>query len=329
MPKLKFRLKARSALVSASLLLCAALAHSQPYPNRPINFVVPFPPGGPTDTTARLVAQRLQAALGQPVVVDNRPSVGGIVGMQTVARASPDGYTLILGGLTVQVLNRALYSKLPYDPEKDFTPVALLTKVSYMLVASASFPPSSAQEVVRLAKENPGKFNYGSPGGSGNTSHIAMEMFKKAAGLQISQIPYQGDAQSLTALMAGDVQLQFAVPLTVLPHIDSGKLKAIATAAPQRSSVLPDVPTFAEQGFPMIEAQTWFSVLAPAGTPVPVVERLNQEINKILEIPDVRARLQQLGSVPGGGSLSEINAFMRSEYPKWAQRVKDSGATVN
>jgi tripartite-type tricarboxylate transporter receptor subunit TctC len=154
-------------------------------------------------------------------------------------------------------------------------------------------------------------------------------MFKKAAGLRITQIPYQGDAQSLTALIAGQVQLQFAVPLTVLPHIASGKLKAIAAAARQRSSVLPNVPTFAEQGFPGIEAETWFSVLAPAGTPTPVVERLNHEINKILDAPDVRTRLRQLGAVPGGGSLSEIDAFMRAEYPKWAQRVKDSDATAN
>lgn len=323
------RLLVRTAAVSALSALSIATAFAQPYPGKPISFIVPFPAGGPTDTTARLIGQRLQAVLGQPVVVENRPSVGGIVGMQAVARAAPDGYTLILGGLTVQVLNRALYSKLPYDPEKDFVPVALLSKVSYMLVAPASFPPSTAQELAQLVRENPGKFNYGSPGGSGNTSHIAAEMFKKAAGLRIVQIPYQGDAQSLTALIAGQVQLQFALPLTVLPHIASGKLKAIAAAAPQRSSVLPNVPTFAEQGFPGIEAETWFSVLAPAGTPAPVVERLNHEINKILDAPDVRARLQQLGAVPGGGSLGEIDAFMRAEYPKWAQRVKDSGATAN
>lgn len=320
---------ARAAVLAASVLLPAAAAQAQPYPNRPINLIVPFPPGGPTDTSARLVAQHLQTALGQPVVVENRAGVAGIVGMQAAARAAPDGYTLVLGGLTTQVLNRALYAKLSYDPEKDFTAVALLTKVPYLLVANSSFPASTAQDVARLAKENPGKFNYGNPGGSGNTSHVGMEAFKKAAGLEIAQIPYQGDAQALTALMAGDVQIQFAVPLTVLPYLSSGRLKAIAMATPQRSAVLPHVPTFAEQGFPSVEAETWFSLLAPAGTPPAIVERLNHEVNKILEMPEVRARLKELGTTPGGGSLAEITAFMQSEYPKWLQRVKDSGATVN
>ncbi|MES2188097.1 MAG: tripartite tricarboxylate transporter substrate binding protein [Pseudomonadota bacterium] len=327
------RIQARRRLVTAALLAAGALAGSaawaQPYPHKPITFIVPFPPGGPSDIIARLVAQNLAKGVGQPVIVDNRPGAAGFVGMQLAARAAPDGYTIVLGGLPVQVLNPVLYPKLPYDPVRDFAPVALLAKVPYMLVASPTVPATDLPGLVRLAQESPGKLNYGSPGGSGNTSFIAAEMLKKAARIDVAQIPYQGDAQSVSALMAGDVQMQFALPVSVISHIHSGRIKAIAMASSRRSPLLPEVATFAEQGLKDFDVQTWFSVLAPAKTPPEIVMQLNTEINRALSSPELRERFGQLGAFTGGGSPSEVQAFIRSEEPRWKRYIKESGASAN
>ncbi|CAN5689674.1 tripartite tricarboxylate transporter substrate binding protein [soil metagenome] len=311
-------------------LLCPALATAQTFPSKPITIVVPSPPGGPSDVITRLVAERMGANLGSPVVVENRPGAAGFVGIQSVARAAPDGYTLALSSLVYQVLNPALYKdKLPYNPDRDFVPVGLMARVPYILVAAPGFPANDAKQVVELAKRNPGKFNYGVPGGSGNTSHITMEHFKKVTGIDVVPVPYQGDAQGLVALMGNQIELQFTTPLGAMPHIQSGRMKIIGTATPSRLSTMPNVPTFAEQGLPEVEASTWFSLLAPAATPRAIQQRLNDEINKALAVPEVRKRIEDLGSVPAGGSLESIQAFMKSEVPRWTQRVEDSGAKID
>jgi len=321
--------------ITRALLPCLFLAMAQnaaaqaEFPAKPITIVVPSPAGGPSDVLTRLVAQHLGSRIGQPVVVENRPGSAGIVAMQHVARAAPDGHTLVLSSLTYQVLNVALYKdKLPYNPDRDFVPVALLARVPYILVAAPSFPANDVKELVQLVRKQPGKFNYGIPGGAGNTSHITMEYFKKTAGLQIVPVPYQGDAQSLTAIMGNQIELTFTTPLGALPHINSGRMKLLGVATASRLAMLPKGRTFAEQGLPQIESSTWFSFLAPAGTPKPVAERLNNEINAVLAMPAVRKRIEDLGSVPAGGSLDTIQAFMRSEVPRWTRRVEESGARI-
>lgn len=319
----------RRAVIS---MLLAALASpltvaAQQFPSKPVTIIVPSPPGGPSDIITRLIAQHLTASLGQSVVVENRPGAAGFVGMQAAARSAPDGYTLILSSLVYQVLNPVLYKeKLPYTPDRDFIPVALLAHVPYILVAAPNFPPNDVKQVVQLAKQNPDKFNYGLPGGIGNTSHIAGELFKKIAGIDLVPVPYQGDAQSLTALMGNQIELQFTTPLGVMPHANGGRMKILATATPVRLSVLPDVPTFAEQGFPDMDVSTWFSFLAPAATPRAVAQKLNTEINKVLEMPQVQKQIEKLGAIPAGGSLENIQSFMKSEAVRWAKRVEDSGA---
>ena len=313
-------------LLAGTALTAAAQAD---FPSKQVTVVVPSPPGGPSDVITRVVAQHLGARLGKAVIVENRPGASGFVGLQHVARSAPDGYTLVLSSLVYQVLNPALYKeKLPYNPDRDFTPVALLARVPYILVAAPDFPANDLKGLVELAKQKPGKFNYGLPGGSGNTSHITMEFYKKTAGIDVVPVPYQGDAQSLTALMGNQIEMTFTTPLGAQPHIRAGKMKLIGVATPERLPTMPQGKTFAEQGFPQLEASTWFSLLAPAGTPKSVAERLNAEINKVLAMPEVKKRIQDLGSVPAGGSLDEIQAFMRAEVPKWTRRVEQSGARI-
>ncbi|HSW19591.1 MAG TPA: tripartite tricarboxylate transporter substrate-binding protein, partial [Ramlibacter sp.] len=267
--------------------------------------------------------------LGQPVLVENRPGAFGFVAMQHVARAKPDGYTLGLSSLVYQVLNPALHKeKLPYNPDRDFAPVALLARVPYILVAAPGFPANDVKELVAQVKRDPGKYNYGLPGGSGNTSQIVMEYFKKTAGLDVQPVPFQGDAPSLAAVMGNQVEMTFTTPLGATQLIRSGKLKLIGTATATRLPTLPQGKTFAEQGYGQIEASTWFSFLAPAATPRPIRERLNAEIEKVLAMPEVRAQIEDLGSTPAGGSLDSIDAFMRAEKARWTKRVEESGAKL-
>ncbi|MGN5478140.1 Bug family tripartite tricarboxylate transporter substrate binding protein [Cupriavidus basilensis] len=315
-----------SSLVAAT---AAPVLAETAYPTKAVTIVVPAPAGGPSDVITRLVGQHLNMRLGQSFIVDNRPGASGFVALQHIARSKPDGYTLGLSGLVYQVLNPALYKdKLPYHPDRDFVTIALLARVPYILVASPSFPANNIQELVQLAKKQPGKFNYGLPGGNGNTSQVAMEGFKKAAGIDITPIPYQGDSQSLIAVMGNQVDMTFTTPLGALQFIKNGRLKLLGVATPKRLAALPTGKTFAEQGFPQIETSTWFSLVAPAGTPKPVVERLNTEINNVLATPEVQKRIYDLGSIPAGGSLEAVQAFIRSEVPRWTKRVEESGAKI-
>jgi tripartite-type tricarboxylate transporter receptor subunit TctC len=321
----------RLAIVGGiALSTCAPLAvHAQAYPSRPISIIVPSPPGGPSDIMSRLIAAKLTTRLGQPVVVENRPGVAGFVGVQAVARAAPDGYTLGLNSMVYQILNQEFYKgKLPYDPERDFRQIALLAHVPYILVSSPSFPASDLKSLIALSKSSPGKFNYGIPGGAGNTSHIASEYLKKIAGIDVMPIPYQGDGPSLTALMAGDIQWQFTTPVGAMPHVRSGRIKLLAIATPKRLENLPDTPTFVESGFPDFVISTWFGFQAPVGIPDDIARKLNSEINAVLKMPDIQARFADLGAIPAGGSLEEVAAFIKDQTPKWKRMVRESGAKI-
>jgi len=313
----------------ASTAFIPVAVHAQGFPARPISILVYSPPGGPTDIMARLIAEKLTPRLGQAVVVENRPGASGFVGLQAVARAAPDGYTLGMNSLVYHVLNRELYKeKLPYDPDRDFRQIALLAHVPYILVSSPNFPATDVKSLVALSKNNPGKFNYGLPGGAGNTAHIASEYLKKIAGIDVMPIPYQGDSPSLTALMAGDIQWQFTTLLGALPHIRSGRMKLLAIATPKRLNTLPDTPTFAESGFPDFNISTWFGIQAPAGVPDDIARKLNSEIDTVLKMPDVQARLTDLGSIPAGGNLEEITAYIKTQTPRWKEIVRESGAKI-
>ena len=312
------------------LVAIAALggaAHAA-YPEKPVRIVVPFTPGGVTDVLARLVASRLAERLKQPFVVENKGGAGGILGTDAAAKAAPDGYTLLFTN-TIQTTNPAIYRKLPYDAERDFVPVALASDPSgLILVASASLQAKSVAELIALAKQKPDEISYGTPG-VGSAMHMAGEMFNSLAGVKLLHVPYKGMAQALNDVIAGQVMLTFQAPGVVLPHIQSGKLRAIAQTGSVRSGVLPDVPTLAESGFPSFDFQVFYGVMAPAGTPSDRVARLNAAIERALATPALREKLTAIGVSVQPGSPEDFGKFLAGERRKFADAVKASGATVD
>jgi len=309
-------------------LLIAAGASAQTYPNHPIRLVVPFPPGGTTDILAREVGERLTATLGQPVVIDNRAGAGGNIGADIVAKAAPDGYTLLMATVGTHAINASLYRKLPYDHIKDFAPVVLVAGVPNVLVVTPSLPVHSVAELIRLAKEKPGQLNFASSG-NGTSIHLSGELFKTMAGVDMTHVPYKGSAFALTDLMAGQVQLMFDNLPSSLPHIKAGKLRAIAVTSSQRAPALPDVPTIAESGLPGFEASAWFGIVAPAGTPAAIVSRINADVNQWLRSPEAADKLLAQGAIAAGGTPEQFVAHIRAETDKWARVVKASGAKVD
>ncbi|HXZ55098.1 MAG TPA: tripartite tricarboxylate transporter substrate binding protein [Burkholderiales bacterium] len=309
-------------------LLIAAGASAQTYPNHPIRLVVPFPPGGTTDILAREVGERLTATLGQPVVIDNRAGAGGNIGADIVAKAPPDGYTLLMATVGTHAINASLYRKLPYDHIKDFAPVVLVAGVPNVLVVTPSLPVHSVAELIRLAKEKPGQLNFASSG-NGTSIHLSGELFKTMAGVDMTHVPYKGSAFALTDLMAGQVQLMFDNLPSSLPHIKAGKLRAIAVTSSQRAPALPDVPTIAESGLPGFEASAWFGIVAPAGTPAAIVSRINADVNQWLRSPEAADKLLAQGAIAAGGTPEQFVAHIRAETDKWARVVKASGAKVD
>lgn len=314
----------RLALFACSMLIVAGAA-AQTYPSRPIRIIAQFQPGTSTDILARVVAQKLTEAWGQQVVVDNRPGAGAVVGTEIGARAAPDGYTLTMGVSSAFGINPSLYSRLPYDAIRDFAPISNLALTPQTLVASPSYAARSVKELVASAKSTPGGVNYASLG-NGSTSHLTMEMFKSAAGIQVNHVPYKGSPAAHADVMGGQVPIMFdAIPAT-LPHIKSGKLRGLGIGTLSRSAFLPDLPTIAESGYPGFEAVGWIGIVAPAKTPDAILDKLNAEIVRMLGQPDVKQRLDTLAFTPVPGTRAEFGAFMKSEIAKWGKAVKASGA---
>jgi tripartite-type tricarboxylate transporter receptor subunit TctC len=312
------------AMILALGTLASHPALAQAYPAKPIRLVVPFPPGGSTDIVARIVAQKLSDRLGQQVVVENRGGAGGTIGAEAVAKAAPDGYTLVLGTTSTHAVAPNVYAKIGYDPVKDFAPISLVAVTPYLLVVNPSMNVKSLPEFVGYVKARPGKLNYASAG-TGSTTHLAMEMLKDAAGLYIVHIPYNGNGPAGTAVIAGQVEILFGSLPAVLPHAKSGRVRPIAVGTPKRSPSLPEVPTVAESGFPGFDASLWLAVMAPAGTPAPVVDRLHKEIVAAIATPDAADALSKAGAEPITSTPAELAAMVKDGVDKYAKVVKQAG----
>ncbi len=312
-----------------ALMLATAGASAQGYPTKPIRLVVPYPAGGPLDIMARAIGQKLTEAWKQPVVVDNRAGAGGNIGADFVAKSAPDGYTLLMGAVATHAINPSLYSKIPYDPVKDFAPVALVAQVPNILVVNPAVPAKTVRELIALARAQPGTLNFGS-GSTGSTGHLAGELFNTMAGVKMVHIPYKGAAPATADLLGGQVQLMFDNLASALPNVKAGKLRALAVTTLARSPAIPELPTIAESGLPGFDLTTWFGLLVPAGTPPEIVARLNAEIVRALDAKDMRERLEKMGAEPLSNNTPErFAAFIRSEAAKYARVVKDSGAKVD
>jgi tripartite-type tricarboxylate transporter receptor subunit TctC len=310
-------------------LLCASVTHAGDYPDHAIRFVIAFTPGGPSDLLTRTIGQKLSERLGQPVVADNRPGAGGNLAADIVAKAPPDGYTLLMGNIGILAANASLYGHLPYDPLKDLAPIILVGAQPNVLVVHPSLPVRSVAELIALAKAEPGRLDYASSG-NGAPSHLSAELFKAMAGLDIVHVAYRGAMPALTDLVAAQgVQLMFATSVSALPFIRSGQLRALAVTTLTRAPLLPELPTMAEAGLPGFESTTWHGVVTTAGTPAPVIDRLNREIAAILALSDVRHALSTLGVDVLGGTPAQFAAYIRAEIPKWAEIVRISGAHVD
>jgi tripartite-type tricarboxylate transporter receptor subunit TctC len=314
------------------LLLCLILptAHTvaaDNYPAKPIRLVVPFPPGGPADALARVVGEKIGASMGKPIIIDNRPGAGGNIGMEIGAKAAPDGYTLVLapaGNLTV---NPSLYRSVPYDVGRDFAPITVLATGPNILGVHPSVPAKTVTELVRYAKAHPGALNFSSPG-NGSGAHLAGELLKSMAAVEMTHIPFNGIAPAVTAVVGGQVQLMFAGAPSVLQHVKAGKLRALGVASLKRIAAAPDLPTLSESGFPGFDVTSWYGIVAPTGTPIDVITRLHNELTKALNEPDVREKLAGLGAEPVGNSVAEFAAMIKSETLKWSRIVKDAKITA-
>ncbi len=318
----KLTLAALAALTTAALPLSAG---AQTWPAKPLRLVIPFPAGGATDIISRTIAQKLGTALGQQVVVDNKPGAGGSIGADIVAKAPPDGYTLVMATSSTHSVGPALSSKMPYDAFKDFAPVAHVANAPSVLVVGSSFPASSAQELVKLLKANPGKYNFGSSG-IGTYPHLSAEMFKwRAGGLFVVHIPYRGTGLVVTDLIGGQIAFLMDSVVSSQTHIQAGRVKPLAVSGSKRSAALPNVPTFAEQGVPGMEFSNWFGVLAPAGTPADVVARLNRELGNIVKDPEVISTLARSGAEVVSGTPAQFAQVIRAEHDNWKAVIQRAG----
>ena len=316
------------AVLAAFVLFATGAASAQTWPSKPIRYVVPFAAGGSTDILGRIISEKLAIALGVPVVVDNKPGAGGGVGAAEVAKAAPDGYTIMGGTISTHAINASLYSSLPYDPVKDFVPITLIARVPNMLVINNDIAAKNVAELIKLMKANPGKWSFASSG-NGTSQHLSGELFKGMAGVEMQHIPYKGSPPALNDVMGGQVSMTFDNITTAWALAKGGKLRALAVTTASRSPVAPDVPTLAESGLPGYEIGSWQGVFAPAGTPPDIVKRLNAEIVKIIKSPDVQKKLIDLGAEPVGDSPEQFAAFVKTEVVKWGDVVKKSGAKVD
>lgn len=307
--------------ICASGLATALPSFAQGFPAKPIRWILPYPPGGGSDTIARPVARKLSENVGQQVIVDNRGGAGGNIGMETAARAAPDGYTIVMG-LTAQLaVNPALYQKIPYDPIRDFEPITLLANGAYVLAAHPSLPVKTMKDVIMIAKKRPGEILYASSG-NGSGAHLASELLNNMTGIKLKHVPYKGGGPALVDTISGQTQLLFATPIASSGHLKAGRLRAIAVSTTKRVNSMPDVPTIAESGVPGFDAGVWYGMLAPKGTPRDIITRLNEEFRKVLGDPDIRNFLTKSAVEPDGGTPEELGKYMRSELAKWAKVVK-------
>jgi tripartite-type tricarboxylate transporter receptor subunit TctC len=315
----------KSWFVGIALAALSVAAAAQAFPSKPLRLVVTFPPGGAPDILARLLADKAQ--FGQPVVVDNKPGAGGNIGAEMVAKAPPDGYTLVMGTVGTHSINGALYSKMPYDMVRDFTPVAHVASAPNLLVVNNDLPVKTVAELIGYMKANPNKLSFGSPG-IGTSVHVSGELFKSLTGTSMTHVPYKGRQFAIPDLVGGQIQVMFDNMPSALPMAREGKIRALAQTTARRSSAAPDVPTVAET-VPGFEATTWFAIFAPAGTPRDVVMRINAEVQRVFKLPDVTDKLKTLGLEPWISSPEELAAFQAVEITKWAKVVKDSGAKAD
>ena len=315
----------RRWLLATLCLVCTSI-QAQGYPNQPIKLIVPWPPGGGVDTSARIVSQPLSERLGQGVVIDNRPGAGGNIGTEIAKNAKADGYTLLMGSSSPNAINIHIYSRLGFHPLNDFTPIVYVTAVPNILVVPGNSPHNSAQELLAHIKANPGKVNYGSAG-VGSSQHLAAAMLMAATGINIVHVPYKGTTPAETDLIAGHIPMMLDTT-ACLPFIAAGKLKAFAVASKARNPALPNVPTFDELGIPGVYSSAWYGIMAPAGIPQEVVNRINSEVNALLKTPETRKRVADFGGEPGGGTPAEFSRFIQSEIVRYADVVKAAGAKV-
>jgi tripartite-type tricarboxylate transporter receptor subunit TctC len=309
-------------------LFAVAPAYAQDYPSRPIRLVVPFPPGGPNDIIGRVFGQKMQELLGQPVIIDNRPGAGGALGTDNVAKSEPDGYTIAIASAGALAISTALQEKILYDPLKDLAPVTLVAKVPELLVASTTLPVASVKELIALAKAKPGAINYGSSG-PGSMPHLAGALFATSAGIDIVHVPYRGAAPAINDLIGHQVQIIFLDLPVLLPHIQSGAVKALAVGGRLRVQLLPDLPTLNELGYPQIEADNWYGMVAPARTPSAVVTKLNAAAIAAMKAPEVQDKLAPQGAILVGNTPEEFAAYIASEIQKWTKVVQTAGIKVN
>ena len=315
-------------LLIAFAMTASGLVFAQAYPSRPLRLIVPFPPGGAVDAWARIVQTRLGEVLGQGVVIENRGGAGGMIGAELVAKAAPDGYTLLVGNVAALAMNVGVFSKMPYDPVRDFAPVMRTVVVNYALVVHPAVSARTVGELIAHAQANPGKLSYGSAG-SGSAPHLATELLKQRAGIDMVHVPYKGGGPMVADLLGGQIQLAIGDQANLMPQVKAGKLRVLAVGSALRSPGYPEVPTIAEAGFPGYEAAAWQGVVAPAGTPAEVVKRLNEALARVMDLPDVRERLVGAGLDPAGGSPEDFARHIRAEIAKWSKVAKDVGARAD
>jgi len=323
-----FRIVANVLVAAGALVALTAPAAAQTYPAKPVRLVVPFPPGGSLDFAGRLIAQELTKSWGQPVVVENKPGAGGNIGADLVAKSPADGYTILLGALSTHAVNPSLYAKMPYDAAKDFAPITLIAVTPNVLVVNAGSPVQNVKEFIAYTKANPGKLSFGS-GSNGSAGHLAGELYKVETGTDAVHIPYKGGAPATQALLAGDTQFMFDNLANAMAQVKGGKLRALAVTTAKRSALAPELPTMAEAGLPGFDISTWYGLFAPAGTPPAIVARWNADVTRILNMPDVRARLVADGAEPAPNSPEQFAQFIAAELTKYARIVKVSGAKVD
>lgn len=314
----------RICIAIAAMLIALGSVHAQNYPTKPIRFIVPFAPGGNTDVQARLIGQKLTEAMGQQVIIDNRPGAGGTIGVEMAAKAPPDGYTIILASFGNILVGPSLYKKLPYDPVKDLAPVILVSEPAGMIVVHPSVPVKSFRELIDYAKANPGKLNYASAG-NGTWNHLFAEQLKSIAKIQMAHVPYKGAGPAMNDVVGGHVQVMFAPFPSARTHLNNGRLRGLAVTGTKRSLLFPNVPTVAQAGLPEYSAASWFGILAPTGTPKAVIARLNREVNRAFAAPEIKAAYAAEGLEPAGGTPEDMAKSIREGMAKWGKLVRDLG----